>query len=297
MNNTVGILIILGIIFLGIYGGTAGKNSGPLIKLAPITGTSSGAVSGSSNQTLEQKIKDAQKQVDDLKKKIDEEERKKTESKYKGKISIFINRSTNPSTEYITINNRGTTTIPVTGWRFTSTSTNQSVQIPQATYLFFADTQNSEEDIYLAPGETLYLITGRSPNGSSFKTNKCSGYLSQFQSFTPSLSYSCPAPRNEDTSSIPRTLNNDACLDYIERMPSCQIQTKSLPANWSYECTKFIYDKINYPSCVNIHKNDKDFYGKDWRVYLKRSERLWKDRRETIILYDNEGKIVTKYSY
>lgn len=294
MNNSMGILIILGIIFLGIYGGTVGKNSGPLFKLSPATSSN---IAADPNLTLEQKIAATQKQADELKAKIAEEQRLKNESRYKNQISMYLNRSSTANSEYISITNYGTTTIPLIGWTVVSTSTNQSVQIPKATYLYFANTQNSEQDIYLGPGETLYLVTGRSPNGASFKTNKCSGYLSQFQTFTPPLPYSCPSPRSEDTSSIPRTVNNDACLDYIESMPSCRIQTDTLPANWSYECTNFIYNKINYPSCVNTHKNDKDFYGNAWMVYLNRSEKLWKDYRENIVIYDIDKKVVSKYSY
>jgi hypothetical protein len=90
---------------------------------------------------------------------------------------------------------------------------------------------------------------------------------------------------------------NDACFDYIESMGQCRIQTETLPLNWSHECTNFIYNKINYPSCVNTHKNDKDFYQKEWRVYLKRSEKIWKEKRETIILYDDHGKIVDTLKY
>ena len=156
---------------------------------------------------------------------------------------------------------------------------------------------NAEDDIVLTGGDILYLVTGVSPNGASFKVNKCSGYLGQFQTFVPYLTANCPLPKNEDLSGIPKLVINDACFDYINSMRSCKIQTKSLPVNWGSECINFIYNKINYPSCINTHKNDKDFYQREWRVYLKRSERLWKDKRETVVLYDNLGKIVSTLNY
>ena len=149
----------------------------------------------------------------------------------------------------------------------------------------------------ISAGDTAYLITGISPNGVSFKTNKCSGYLTQFQTFIPYISNSCPRPRDENLSAIPKIAVNDDCLDYIDSFPSCRVETQNLPVNWSYECKNFITQKINYPSCVNLHKGDKDFYQNEWRIYLKKSTSLWKSRRENIILYDNLGKIVDTLTY
>ncbi len=156
---------------------------------------------------------------------------------------------------------------------------------------------NTEDTIMLTGGDTLYLVTGISPNGASFKVNKCSGYLGQFQIFVPYLNNICPLPKDEDLSSIPNLVINDACFDRIDTMSRCRIQTAPLPQNLSSECTNFILNKINYPSCVNIHKNDKDFYQKEWRVYLGRSASLWKNKRETIVLYDSLGKIVDTLKY
>ena len=129
------------------------------------------------------------------------------------------------------------------------------------------------------------------------KSNKCSGYLTQFQTFIPFINNICPLAKNEDLSQIPKIISNDACFDYLNTLQRCRVPTKNLPVNFTYECTHFISNTINYPSCINIHKNDKDFYQHEWRVYLKRSASLWKDRRENIILYDNQGKIVSTLTY
>lgn len=304
MNTWVGIIVLLGIIFIGMYGGAMNQPGGafhiqPIFQFASTTtqnvnsveitsdiiypdqvaSNSSSQSSGSSN---------SQNTVDPLR------------SKYADLIYISnVSRYGDQNSEYVQLQTRGnaSTTIPITGWVIKSESSGQEVTIPKATYLYFAGSVNSEENVVLSGNETAYLITGYSPNGYSFKLNKCSGYLSQFQTWNPYLPYSCPAPKNEDTSSIPKTLNNDACFDYIDYMPSCRIQTEPLPQNWSYECTNFIYSKINYPSCINTHKNDKDFWIGDWRIYLKRNAKLWKDKRESIILIDNEGKIVSRYTY
>lgn len=299
MNSLTGIIVLLGIIFIGMYGGTMNKNHG-LFSVTPVTKTATSTNSSGNKNPIPVKVTPPTPVVTPTVNPTPKVVTDPTKSKYSDLVYIsYISRSTNPVNEVVQIRTRGnaSTTVLISGWTLKSESTGQSVTIPKATYLFFANTVNSEEDIVLTGNEAVYLVTGYSPNGASFKINKCSGYLSQFQSWNPGLPYSCPSPRNENLSSIPKTVNNDACLDYIDSMPSCRIQTSNLPANWSYECTNFIYTKINYPTCVDTHKNDKDFWGKEWRVYLKRNARLWKDKRESVVLYDNEGKIVSKYTY
>ena len=221
-----------------------------------------------------------------------------TISKYKDLVSLkYVSRSSNPGQEYVTIKaNNNPENILVTGWTLKSLGSGQSVTIPKGVPLFFSNMINREEDIYLRPGDTLYLVTGLSPNGESFRVNKCSGYLTQFQTFTPYLNSICPRASDEDLSKVPKYVSNDSCFDYIDSYPRCKIQTEILPVTWSVECKDFI-NKLNYPSCVNTHKNDKDFYLPEWRVYLKRSQPVWKDKRENIVLYDNNGKAVDSISY
>lgn len=288
-DDTLGIVILLSIITIALFGGAKGVTVNNNISKTP----------EQQQWQIQQQLNEAERKTEELKKQVALEEANKNASVYKDIVDFsFVARSNDPKQEYAQIRvNTTKEPINITGWKLTSKSSGQTVTIPKGTYLFFTGTTNTEENIYLNSGDVVYLVTGISPNGASFKVNKCSGYLSQFQSFTPYLSTYCPQPRNEDLSSIPKTVNNDACLDYIDYFPSCRIQTETLPANWSYECTSFIYNKINYPSCVNTHKGDKDFYQKEWRVYLKRSEKIWKDRREEIILYDNNGKIVDTLTY
>ncbi|MFA7216554.1 MAG: hypothetical protein WC095_01040 [Candidatus Paceibacterota bacterium] len=292
-DDYTGIGILLLIIGIALFGGTKNNLTGPPVDNTPKT-------EAEQRVDIQKQLNEAEKQALDIQKQIDEKEAQKTESKYKGLVFIrYVSRSTKPGNEYITIqtDNKATTSIPITGWTIRSASSGNSITIPRASYLFFAGQVNSEENIILSGGETVYIVTGISPNGASFKVNKCSGYLSQFQTFIPYLTTSCPRPREMDLSSIPKLTINDACLDYIEYFPSCKIETKTLPLNWSYECKNFIYEKINYNSCINTYKNDPDFYKKEWRVYLKRSDILWKQRKENIILYDNEGKIVHSLTY
>ncbi|MEI6843208.1 MAG: hypothetical protein WCK48_01725 [bacterium] len=277
-ENTIGIMILLGIVAIALFGG---------VKNMPQT----------TNVITSQAVQ--QSETDILKQKL-QLEADKNKSPYKGMVSLqYVTRSTNPAQEYVTLRMSGnaTSTVQITGWKIKSLSSGSEVEIPKGTYLYFANSINSADNILLTDQDVVYVITGTSPLGYSFKTNKCSGYMSQFQTFVPYLSTNCPAPRNEDLSSIPSRVENDNCFDYIDSFPSCRIQTDLLPNNYSYECRKFIIDKINYGSCVDTHKSDKDFYQHEWRVYLGRSDHLWKDKRENIALYDNNGKLVDSLTY
>ncbi len=283
-DDLVGLVIILIIISIAAFGGVKNVHSGPVGTTATETQTPT----------------DSQKKLDDLKQQLQVAQDAEKNSVYKGVVSIgFVNRSTKANEEYITLkmNGSATSTVLITGWTLKSLSSGTSITIPKATYLFFANSVNSEDPVYLGNGDMVYLNTGYSPNGASFKVNKCSGYLSQFQTFIPYLQTNCPLPKNEDLSEIPARVANDACLDYIDSFPSCRIQTDNIPANWTYECTHFITTKINYPSCVDVHKNDADFNQHEWRIYLKRTDPLWKQNRETIVLYDTGGKIVDTLTY
>lgn len=291
-DSSIGVLIIMGILAIALFGGVKQN-----------TNTKNPSYNKTTQQktlTVEEQKKEIEKQLKTLKEQVQIEEDKITRSQYRDVVSlVHVNRSTKPGQEYVTIKVTGKTNTPirVTGWTLKSLNSGVQVTIPKGTYLFFTGMLNTEEDIYLLSGETMYLVTGISPNGASFKLNKCSGYLTQFQTFVPYIRNNCPLPRNEDLSSIPKLTINDACFDHIDRMSRCKIQTKPLPSNWSYECTNFIINKINYPSCINTHKEDQDFYMKEWRVYLKRSESIWKSKKENIVLYDSEGKIVDSITY
>ncbi len=182
------------------------------------------------------------------------------------------------------------TAVELTGWRLKSLSTGQEATIGKAVYFPFSNQVNVEQNLKLEPGERALIITGRSPLGYSFRLNQCIGYFEQFQSFTPSLPRECPAPDEEGLPKAPNQLN-DRCLDYLSSYPRCRIPTGGFPDNLSPECKIFLTDKMNYTYCVDHHKNEPGFFKHEWRIYLGRSQTLWKSRRENIELIDPEGVV------
>ena len=208
------------------------------------------------------------------------------------KDKIHLNRNY----EYLTLRIDSTVKekIRITGLTLKSAASGAVAQIGQGTYLYLPNA-NPQQDIYATGNDVLYIITGRSPLGVSFHINKCMGYFNQNQSFNPYLSTNCPLIKNEPLPKAPNNLN-DQCLDYIDQFSACRTFTKGL-LELSPECNNFLIEKTNYNYCQLNHKNDKDFFAADWRIYLARDETLWKSKREIIELLDQNGKLIDSVSY
>ncbi|MEI6345617.1 MAG: hypothetical protein WCO79_00025 [bacterium] len=207
--------------------------------------------------------------------------------------------------EYITIDYQkngtfaSTESVNITSWMLRSTKSGRQASISKAVLLpssYASTAVKGEDEIILRPGNKAIVATGRSPIGNSFLINKCMGYLNQFQTFNPYIGEYCPALRDEKMPAAPNALN-DACLDYINRWPTCGNQIRSLPEYLSHECQVWIVDHATYNSCVSLHQPDADFFSNEWRVFLNRTEPLWKTQREIIQLLDTSGKVVDQVSY
>lgn len=200
--------------------------------------------------------------------------------------------------EYLVINasNQNQSSVKITGMKIKSAKSGQEAIIPKGFKTFkSANTPTSQrEDIYLAPGERAILATSKSPVGSSFKLNICSGYLEQYLDFNPSIFSSCPLAK-DDLARYGTTLN-DACLDYIDTIGSCQKPT-NIPIRLNNQCQEYINSKVNYTACVDLHQKDKNFYKDEWRVYFDRDLELWKNSREEIILVSETGETLDTLKY
>ena len=206
----------------------------------------------------------------------------------------------NPAQEYVEIdyNGDGAGRIPITGWTLLSAISNIAVSIPQGARTPASGALSFVEPIYLSPGDSAYVITGRSPLGISFLPNKCVGYFEQYQSFIPSLYRSCPAPTGEIAYAQDQNLRADnACYDFVSTLPSCQMHSGSFNQPLSESCKDFIQNDLTYTGCVRNHRSDADFYAKDWRIYLSRDQSLWRDRREVLKLLDMQGLTVDVLTY
>ncbi|MAF59684.1 MAG: hypothetical protein QF858_03880 [Candidatus Pacebacteria bacterium] len=225
-------------------------------------------------------------------------------SPFKGRVEIvhssFAAKETDANKEYIRlrVSRSASEAISLSGWTLKSIVSSARYEIPKATRVSSSGLTAVDTKVLVEPGGEVVVVTGRSPNGVSFLVNKCSGYWEQFQDFTPSISRQCPSPEEEFlvTGQSFIGFGND-CVDFIERMPRCKIHTGELPVEFPLSCRSFITSEINYPKCVERHVNDSDFYKNEWRVYLNRSQEVWREKRELITLYDRNGLIVDTFSY
>ncbi len=245
---------------------------------------------------------DQDKQQTEIRKDLERAQEIVGVSAYKDKIILKKGSATSqdPNREYLIIELVGTSKdkVSMEGWRLQSVMTGKSMAIPEASYLPHTSTVNSKRVIFASSGDRFYITTGRSPIGTSFRTNLCTGYLEQFQNFYPYLKKECPVPEDEDDFITigPNALNDD-CIDYVERLRTCEINTKTLPLDMQHECQVYINNEINYNACVSKHKNKPGFYRQEWRIFLNREEEMWKQKRETIKLMDAEGNLIDILTY
>lgn len=224
-------------------------------------------------------------------------------SPYRGTVSMshYVSGagSQDLGNEYVEIGVASDAGIPVdlTGWTLESDATGSAVTIPQGTEVPTSGVVNAAQDIVLAPGERALVISGKSPIGASFRENKCIGYFSTFQRFSPPLPQNCPVPSSELSSFYGAGYIRDAsCIDYVNKLSRCQVAL-SPPVNISGACQSFSVKYFNYNGCVDAHKNDADFNGDTWRIYLGRTSPMWRTKNELVKLLDVNGKTVDAFSY
>lgn len=202
--------------------------------------------------------------------------------------------------ESITIKSSPSNTAPVniTGWSIASAVSGKRKIIPPGTRTYKLGAVPEIEEVNLSPGNFAIINSGHSPVGVSFQTNICSGYLTQFQSFSPNLTNSCPSPSSE----LPNTLENlqtygAECIDFVAGLPSCTYHIGSLPENINASCKSFVTNALSYNSCVDRYRWQSDFFGNKWRIYLENDDILWNPLHDVIRLLDESGRTVDVWSY
>ncbi len=226
-----------------------------------------------------------------------------TPSPYRGivRMNHYVSGagSSNPSEEYIEISVAQNAGVPVdlSEWTLKSDATGNSVIIPKGTEVPTSGVVNEDEDIILSPGTRALVISGQSPIGASFRENKCIGYFSTFQRFSPSLPQNCPVPSDELASFYgPDYIRDNACIEYVKKLSRCQV-TLTPPVNASGACKNFLVQYLHYNGCVTAHRNDTDFKGDVWRIYLGRTNSMWRTKNELVKLLDINGKTVDAFTY
>jgi len=203
-------------------------------------------------------------------------------------------RTRNINEEYIDIiytPTKGAAPVDISDW-MVADSRGESYKLGGISIIpSIAPIANQDRLILRGPAR-VHVVTGRSPLGENFRINKCATYFSQYKTFYPSLSVSCPSPNREPGQDD----LSDTCYQYIRTLSSCRIPT-NIPLFLDNTCREFIQQNISYDACVKNHKNDTDFYKDEYWVYLNRPEHIWSDVRDSVILKDARGSVIKSVSY
>ena len=176
--------------------------------------------------------------------------------------------------DYIKLRNNDDEAINISDW--TIKTKIETITILQAIEkLAYPLLENSDADIWLSYKDEALISAGLGPNGVNFRLNKCTGYLDQLSQYEPSLDEDCPYASESEYSHLA-----NACQDFIDDLSHCEIPDYS--DHWEVsadsECTNFLNEKFNYKQCYEDYKQDADFLGDEWRIFLSKS----------IDIFDNE---------
>lgn len=242
-------------------------------------------------------------EYDRLKSEVDQSRSFGTPSPYAGKVGIIDDasgiRAENSKEEYLQIGASYTNTdsIDVTGWTLESALTGARIALSPAASPYIANGASALTAVLLTPGARAIIATAPSPIGVSFRENMCSGYLGQFQQFTPPLSPECPSP----SEILPLNEQNllrygDSCFDEIRNMSQCQFP-QSLSSSVSGACRAYLTEYLSYNGCVTLNRTRAAFQSNVWRIFLGSSSDLWRDSHDAIRLLDREGRTVSVFVY
>jgi hypothetical protein len=206
-------------------------------------------------------------------------------------------KNTSPDTEYIRIvaspDVKGT--IPLSGLSLKSVALGTGAIIPQAANLPLSGVTVTKTNVSLPANGRALITTGRSPLGTSFRVNICTGYLDQFQDYTPTLIKECPNPSDELRMFGPG--NEQECADFVAGLPRCRAFQGPLPSTLSNSCKTFIAERLTYNGCVFNHETDSNFFKNEWRLFLDKTKEAWAAKNEIIKLIDARAKIIDAITY
>lgn len=215
-----------------------------------------------------------------------------TTSPYKGKIFFDgVQASGDAQTESIIVSNRtDDERISITAFSIT-TEHGQNYVIPLG-FALPGFSATPSDPIVLRPHDRVVISVGKQDSHINFRENMCTGYLDETAQFSPGLSHRCPVP---DT----RMLHNlsDRCIQELAGIPGCR--TGPLPEfpDPDPACAYYIADNLNYVGCVANYKSRRDFYNDQWLVWMQRTVPFFNTRFETVVLKDQQGKVIDEYRY
>lgn len=210
--------------------------------------------------------------------------------------SIAGVKETYPEKEYITmaIVQENASSIDISNW-YLMNKKGVKAKIGQASHLPYFGKVNKTDPLMVNGRDTVIISTGRSPIGTSFRTNSCSPYLEQFRDFIPPIN-TAECPEINRKSDAYKKVGN-ICEIFINSLPRCEMFTGTYPSNITADCKSYINIHGGYNGCVTDRLTDTRFYKKEWRVFLGGKTELWDNKSDVVSLYDDKDRIVLTVKY
>lgn len=210
--------------------------------------------------------------------------------------NVLAAKESDPNREFVEIEASpwNKDTVVVTGWSL-KTPAGKTIKIGGAANIPKQGAINQETLIALEPGDRLVVATGRSPIGVSFRENICSGYLEQFQDFSPPINTPCPSATLDLSK---RNLAGDAsCGSFAARIDICETPFTGFPGDISNACILYAENDLTYNGCVALHQNERFFFTDTWRFYAGENKEIWNNKGGVVRLYDGSGSLVDSLAY
>ncbi len=187
----------------------------------------------------------------------------------------------------------GDMSLDITGWKIKG-NVGGEIYIPQASGEYTLSGWESSRNIVLSSGNYVVIYSTKSGVDRNIRLNKCIGYLNNLYTFSPRLPNTCPA---RDTKQV--SLFSGACQTYLRSLRTCEEPTANeknqFGGSGDASCRAFL-DTLNYGGCYKAHRNDRDFFSNEWRVWLN-AEMPFDTQHDRLVLYDKNGKVVDDYTY
>ncbi|MEI6296798.1 MAG: hypothetical protein WCO84_04110 [bacterium] len=206
------------------------------------------------------------------------------------RLSVSLDKETNTQIIEISVLPTSKKSINITGWKIKGVIDSVPKVIEKGVPIFKQGKVNEEKDVVVYPGEKALILPGYSPIGVSFKLNKCSGYLEQFQAFTPHLSQSCPRDYLEGNLDL-------SCTLFLKTITNCNAYIKEFPRDVSKECQDVVNRRLNYNACVEENYQDTNFGSGEWRVYMNSTNSFGSKGGDMISIYDADNNLISTIFY
>ncbi|MDI9325241.1 MAG: hypothetical protein QM526_00405 [Alphaproteobacteria bacterium] len=194
-----------------------------------------------------------------------------------------------------------TSSVNITGWKLVNHRTRNYYTLPSAIEQFNVPASaggSVQAPLQLKTQDIVFVNSGRSPTGYSFKVNTCTGFRTQFFIFNPPIKQRCPSPQQLLAESGYEAGRDPLCLNAVIGFPRCTALTTATQATIPQSCIDIVQRQVTEESCIRQRRFDANFLVKEWRVYLESGSAIWPTAtNNAIYLLDAQDRLVATYIY